>query len=1195
MRLARRVIAAATPTQKLVLRSILAVLPPIVALLLQLALRPFFHPHVWFLFYPAIFLSSWIGGLRAGVVAAALSGVLALWFFVPPEHSFFRASLGQYLVAGVLFASGVLFGFFHDRLRRANQRSASALAASEQANADLRKVMNERRIFAALIEHSPDFIGIADPEGKPVYVNPAGRRMAGLAPDQSLEGTTITDFYPPELSSYVSGTALRALIEQGQWQGETTLRHWPTGGGIPVSERYFLIPDPETGAILGTGTITRDISELKRAREDAERARRQVQQASEEIASLVEQAPDGIFVADLDGRYTSVNTAGCRMLGYTREEVLGKTIMDLIPPDRVGQLQREKAQLLEGKIQVSEWTLRRKDGTYLPVEVSAKILPDGRWQGFARDISARVQLEEALRASYADLSRAQSVAKVGSWRLDLRNNELRWSDETRRIFGVPRGATLTYEEFLARVHPDDRAHVDREWTAALRGKPYEIEHRIISAGATRWVREKADLEFDEQGNPVGGIGITQDITDRKQVEQELREAQERFELALRGADLAAWDWNIETGEVVFNARWAELRGFRPEEIRGHVDTWSSRIHPEDWPRVREVLEGYLQGRRADYEVEQRTRTKSGEWIWIFARGKVFARNERGEPIRMAGTELDITDRKRAEEDLRLAEARASGIVSISADAIIAIDEAQRITLFNEGAERIFGYAKAEALGAPLDLLIPERYRAVHRRHVDEFAQGREIARRMGEHGEETLGRRKNGEEFPVDAAISKLEVSGSKLLTIALRDVTEQKRLEREQRLLAESGAVFASTLDYEATLSNIAEVAVRSFADFCIVEMLEEGELRRLKVVSRDPEQAWICDLLVEIALDRSRPHLTRAVFTSQRSVLMAHVSPEMVRSLAQSEKHLRALQSLDPKSVIAVPLQAHGKLLGALALVSATESRVYGPSDLRLGEELALRAALAIDNARLYHLATRASALRDELLGIVAHDLRNPVGAILMQAALLRRPGADPEGRFRRSADAIDRAATRMNRLIRDLLDVARMEAGRLPVERGPLHTAALVADSIEAQKTLASSSSIDLRRELAKELPDIWADRDRLLQVFENLIGNAIKFTKPGGAITVGAVPRNGDVLFWVRDTGVGISKDDVPRIFDRFWQAGHAQRAGAGLGLPIVKGIVEAHDGHVWVVSTLGRGSSFFFTIPIANRPEQWRSEPAVPGP
>ena len=176
-------------------------------------------------------------------------------------------------------------------------------------------------------------------------------------------------------------------------------------------------------------------------------------------------------------------------------------------------------------------------------------------------------------------------------------------------------------------------------------------------------------------------------------------------------------------------------------------------------------------------------------------------------------------------------------------------------------------------------------------------------------------------------------------------------------------------------------------------------------------------------------------------------------------------------------------------------------------------------------------------------------------------------------------------MNRLIQDLLDVTRMEGGILAIEPAAVETRQVIADCVDAQKELATSASLELRLDLEEDLPDVWADRDRLLQVFENLIGNAIKFTEPGGCIVVGARSRGREVHFWVRDSGSGIADEDVPHLFDRFWQADNTGRRGTGLGLPIVKGIVEAHGGRIWVESTKGHGSTFFFTIPTAAHASQ----------
>jgi signal transduction histidine kinase len=445
---------------------------------------------------------------------------------------------------------------------------------------------------------------------------------------------------------------------------------------------------------------------------------------------------------------------------------------------------------------------------------------------------------------------------------------------------------------------------------------------------------------------------------------------------------------------------------------------------------------------------------------------------------------------------------------------------------------------------------------------------------------------KNGEGLPADAPLSELGVGGTESLIVALRDVTQLRRIESDQRLLAELGLALAATLDYDETLTRLAQLIVRTVADFCLVDVVdEEGEMRRVRVVGRDPARQWVCDALRRTEIDCSRPCLVRSGLEARRPVLVQEVTSELVASWAQSDEHLRALQGLEARSVIVAPLLVRGKALGVLTFVSSTRHRAYGQADLRLAEEVAFRAAMAIGNALLYRAAEQAISARDSVLGVVAHDLRGPLGNILMQAELLRMagreqvPSPDP-------ADVIERAASHMNRLVEDLLDITRIEAGSLSIEPVGVDAGSLLAEFVEAQVLLASSTSLDLRLDLAADLGKVVADRDRLLQVLENLVTNAVKFTRRHGRITIGAAPRDGEVLFWVADTGLGIDGRDLPHLFDRFWQARKADRRGVGLGLAIVKGIVEAHGGRIWAESQLGAGSTFYFTLPQA------RGEPTV---
>jgi PAS domain S-box-containing protein len=632
--------------------------------------------------------------------------------------------------------------------------------------------------------------------------------------------------------------------------------------------------------------------------------------------------------------------------------------------------------------------------------------------------------------------------------------------------------------------------------------------------------------------------------------------------------------------------------------------------PADYPIEKtQILDYYSPGQRAiASDVIVKSMVELGHW-----KGETYFRNwqteeaipvsdehflirdsESGRVLGMGTVTRDISDVRRAQdqlrqsqEQLRLSEAKSSGIVSISADAIISIDDQQRITLFNEGAEKIFGYSKTEVVGKPLDVLIPERFRTIHREHVHRFAEAPSASRRMGERGG-IAGLRKNGEEFPAEAAISKLEVSGELIMTVALRDITEQQRIEKEQRFLAEVGAVLASTLDYEDTLKNIAQLAVRDLADFCIVDVIgEDCRIRRLKVISRDLSKAWVCGLFAQVPFDRSYPYLVRSVVESQRPVLIDSITPDAIVSFSENAEDLRALRAADFQSVVAVPLLAHGKLVGVIALVSSSPSRRYGPADIRMAEELALRAALTIENARLFGEARRAVKTRENVLAIVSHDLKNPLSTINLVAHLLRQSQRIDAKTLREFVDKIQRSVDRMQVLIDDLLDFSRIQTGTFAVEARPgsLSQAAMpVIDDIRVQ---AEDKRQILEVDLSANLPEVVVDIHRIGQVMANLLGNAVKFTPQGGTIRVSARQQADVVVVSVSDTGPGIPLDDLSKVFDWFWQAHGTKHVGSGLGLSIAKGIVEAHGGTIWAESKFGQGSSFSFTLPLAYSPATHR--------
>ena len=389
----------------------------------------------------------------------------------------------------------------------------------------------------------------------------------------------------------------------------------------------------------------------------------------------------------------------------------------------------------------------------------------------------------------------------------------------------------------------------------------------------------------------------------------------------------------------------------------------------------------------------------------------------------------------------------------------------------------------------------------------------------------------------------------------------------RFQSTLAE---VLASALDERAMLSAVARLLVPRLGDVCLADVIEDdGSVQR-----------------VDHTLDGWRLAPTPAL-RSGEIVLIADLTSSALAAIAPEPGGQAAIRAAGIRSLALLPLVGRGRLLGVLTLGIQRPERRFSKTDLPFLEDVAQRTALGADNARLYQQARQASRARDDTLAAISHDLRNGLNTVLTAVGLLLRslPADTESKKNRRHVEAIRRAAERMNRVIGDLLDVASIEAGRLFVEPRGEHVASILSEAVGACREQAVEKSLQISQHLAPDQLAVVCDRDRVLQVLGNLIGNAIKFTPQGGRVDVSAEPCDDEVLFAVRDTGVGVSAKQLPHVFDRFWQATPKARLGSGLGLTIAKGVVEALGGRIWVESRPGKGTTFFFTLPLSAPPAQ----------
>jgi signal transduction histidine kinase len=431
---------------------------------------------------------------------------------------------------------------------------------------------------------------------------------------------------------------------------------------------------------------------------------------------------------------------------------------------------------------------------------------------------------------------------------------------------------------------------------------------------------------------------------------------------------------------------------------------------------------------------------------------------------------------------------------------------------------------------------------------------------------------------------------------------TQAESSARRLEVLAGASAALSASLDEHTALAAVADLAVPALADACIIDSAAEDGSRTAVVAHHDNAGAALLRRVIDAAGGLGA---WETLADGDRPTAIDPLPDSFYADWPGDDAAKAALRGAGYRAALVTAMKARGRRLGTLVLLRGSQGGGFSKADRTHASELASRVALAIDNVRLFRQAERdraaaeeaaesiallydsergarseaeaATRVRDEVLAIVSHDLRNPLGIIFTGTSLLLELELSEEQRTHH-LKVLKRAAQRMERLISDLLEVSRLESGRLNLRIAEQPVRDLLLEAREAFQPIANDRQIDLDVQLDHADGTVQVDRERILQIFSNLVGNALKFTPEHGRVTIGAVAADDAVTFTVDDSGPGISEEDLPHIFDRFWQAQKTAQAGTGLGLAIAKGIVEGHGGRIWAESKEGEGARFLFTVP-----------------
>ena len=544
---------------------------------------------------------------------------------------------------------------------------------------------------------------------------------------------------------------------------------------------------------------------------------------------------------------------------------------------------------------------------------------------------------------------------------------------------------------------------------------------------------------------------------------------------------------------------------------------------------------------------------------------------------------DVTAQRRHD---RLVQAQAAAarrlaaIVESTDDAVIGMDLGGVITAWNAAAERMYGYLAAEAIGRSIRIVLPPDRQQEESVVLEKVTRGERL-----DHVE-TIRCRKDGTCVPVSLTVSPIRDESGTVIGASkiARDISDRKRHAERTAFLAEAGAVLAGSLDYLTTLKTIANLAVPAIADWCTVDVLtDERKLDCVAVAHVDPSKVELARTVRERYEDPNSPYTPSAVVRTGKPAMLERITDDMIVAAAKGDaERVQLVRSLGLNSYIIVPLTAHRRMFGALTLATAESGRIYGQDDLTFAQDIASRAALAVDNARAYDSARAANQLKDEFLATLSHELRTPLNAILGYARLVQS-GVLPRERQARAFGTIERNASALTQIIEDILDVSRIIAGKVRLNIQPIDLPDVIKNSVEALLPAADAKQIRVQTILDPAASPVSGDPDRLQQIVWNLVSNAVKFTPKGGTIQVRLERVNSHVELTVSDTGIGISADFLPHIFERFRQGDPTTtrlHGGLGLGLAIVRQLVELHGGTIHAASGgKDRGTTFRVRLPV----------------
>lgn len=767
-----------------------------------------------------------------------------------------------------------------------------------------------------------------------------------------------------------------------------------------------------------------------------------------------------------------------------------------------------------------------------------------RWISATLAKAEEEQEREQLLQRFAKLSRHLPGM---TYQYQLSSDGRGWfpysSEGIRDIYGLsPEEAAQYPDRALERIHPDDLQGVlEGIRISAERLERWRAEYRVLHPTIGEiWVAGYATPEALANGDVIWHGFIT-DITARKHMELSLEHQRSRLASIIDSTGLGTGEWNVQTGEIIFNERWAATLGYSIEELAPvTIDTWMGLTHPDDLAISAQLLKAHFHGANEFYDCRFRLRHRDGHWVWMHGRGKLIARTEQGEPLLMTGTHEDISEEVRLTEEVRQARSFLRAVIDASTEvAIIAMDTRENITLFNRGAERMLGYRSEEVVGQ----LSPQRF------HL------REEIERRAEILERELGH----------------PVAGIEVFTARVRAGLRENhpwtfvRKDGSQRLVNLTVTRIADeqdqTIGYLGMAVDISELIEATRA-------LRRSERRFRSLVDSLPGAVYRC---------LNDAHWTMSYLSDGISSITGYPASDFVDNRQRSYASIIHPDDLQGTYLAAEQVQTRSSYELTYRIIHADGHEVWVREKGRAEQDAAgnlLWLSGFIWDATEQH---RIEQMKSQFVSTVSHELRTPLTAISGSLGLLAGGAlGEVSPPMQKLLDIALRNSRSLNQLVNDLLDLDRLAVNQLQFDMQRQRLNPLLEQALEVNRSYASQFQVTLESDFEE---DVWVttDAQRLGQVLTNLLSNAAKFSRPGGVVTLRSTLEVGRVRISVIDHGQGIPIEAQHRLFERFFQVDSSdtrQRGGTGLGLAIVRELVERMGGQVGLFSKPGEGSVFW---------------------